>query len=220
MACCVVKAQLRDPSPEEKKALDKVVPVIEDILDHFNSNDWDKAQDYYNNDIAVNPNPDVPLDINCNFEREYKVKMNSDRYNSLIKPLVDKIMDASQKGDYQTTLSLGKQNELLSRFTVDVYINRKIAEVTGKRSKKITVNGVPYAYHLDEDSNTPARYCLLFGNWATARPNEYGLGFHFIHPHKTPFIENVAFIIQGADDRVQQLLKTINWSEVQNALTL
>ncbi len=204
-----------------KKVLDKAVSAIVYTLDQFNSNDWDKINDYYNNDISLNEKPNDPIDINCNFERQYRVRNNSDRYNDKIRPLVEKIKAATQQTDYQTALDVGKQYKALSNFTVYAYINRNNASVTDTGVTRITVNGVPLAYHTNQGyyDNFTNSYWLLFGNWTTAKPGQYGLNFHFNHPNKTPYIENIVIISEGADDRIKELLKTVNWSEVQNGLT-
>jgi hypothetical protein len=134
---------------------------------------------------------------------------------------MDKINAARQQNDYLTILELGKQNKALSVLTVYAYVNRNNAGVTGDGATRINVNGVPYAYHTNQDNygNTASSYWLLFGNWSSAKPGQYGLNFHFTYPNKTPYIENIVIIIFGADDRIQELLKTVNWSEVQNGLT-
>jgi len=214
-------AQLRNPTPAEKAALDKAVTSIENILDQFNSDDWDKEQDYYTGEIAINGHADVPMDIDNNFERQYHVKMNSDRYNTLIKPIEDKITAAMQQSDFATVQQLGKQNKALSWLTVDVYINRHTANVyPGNHAKttKLNVTGIPYAYKTKGDGGE-IEYSLLFGNWETAQNGEYGLNYHFKRPHVTPYIENIVFIVHGADDRIQQLFKKVAWADIQNALT-
>jgi hypothetical protein len=214
-------AQLRDPTPSEKPVLDKAVTVIVKTLDQFNSDDWDKEQDFYSGEIAVNGHADVPMDIDNNFERQYHVRRNSDRYNALIKPIEEKIATAMQQSDYATVQKLGKQNKAVSWLTVDVYINRRTANVfltNHTKTSRLNVNGIPYAYKTKGDDGE-TEYSLLFGNWETAQSGEYGLSYHFKHPHVTPYIENIVFILHGADDRIQQLLKTVSWADVQNALT-
>jgi hypothetical protein len=69
------QAQLRDPTTQEKTALDKISVALISTLDQFNSDDWDKINDYYS-PLSVNPNPGVPIDIDNNFERQYRVRLN------------------------------------------------------------------------------------------------------------------------------------------------
>ncbi len=217
-----LSAQLRDPNPEEKKVLDKAASFIVAALDQFNSNDWEKTNDYYTGELLVNEKPYVPIDINCNFEREYQVRLNSDRYNNKLKMLVDKINEATASQDYPTALQVGKQYRALSQLSVYAYINYSRAEVTESGVTRLDVPGVPYAYHTGHGhyGNFTTSYWLLFGNWAAARHDQDGLGFHFTHQRQTPYIENVVIIIQGADDRIAELLKTVDWSQMQHALTL
>jgi len=214
-------AQLRDATPAEKVVLDKAVSAIENILDQFNSDDWDKQQDYYSSEIAVNGHADVPMDIDNNFERQYQVRMNSDRYNTLIKPIEEKITAAMQQSNYATVQQLGKQNKALRWLTVDVYINRHTANVfpaNHAKTTKLNLRGAPYAYKTKNDDGEN-EYSLLFGNWETAQNGEYGLNYRFKRPHVSPYIENIVFIIHGADDRIQQLLNTVSWADMQKALT-
>jgi hypothetical protein len=219
----MLPAQIDQATPGEKQALDKAIPIIVHTLDQFNSDDWEITQDFYSGDVLVNQKPDVPLDINQNFEREYRIKYNSERYNTLLKPLQDKIMEAVNQGDLNKAQALGKENKRFISFTVDVYINRRISNVNpnDKETVKLDVKGVDFCYHTGKDQydNDISSYLLLFGNWKTAKYGEYGLHYHFIHPPKTPYIENIEIIIKGADDYIVQLLKTVNWSEMQNALS-
>jgi hypothetical protein len=220
---CQLKAQSDNATPEEKKVLGKAIPLIIQTLDQFNSDDWELVQDYYGNDVMVNQKPDVPLDINQNFEREYRVKYNSGRYDSIIKPIFENVNDAIAKGDLTKAQELGKENKKYSSFTVDVYINRKIASINPDESGTIRtkVKSVDYCYHTNKDQydNVTNSYFLLFGNWKTAKNGQYGLHYSFTRPHKTPYIENIVIIIKGADDYIQLLLKNVDWSLIQNALT-
>ena len=95
-----LRAQLRAPSPDEKKALDKAVTAIVHTLDQFNSDNWEKLQDYYNGEIAVNGSASVPIDIDNNFERQYNVAARSGRYTTLIQPLNDKADRCHAKRQY------------------------------------------------------------------------------------------------------------------------
>ena len=127
-----------------------------------------------------------------------------------------------QKGNIQEAQAIGKQIKALSWLTVDVYINRNTAtfDLQDKETVKMAVKNIPAAYKFRNDQNDGSACWLLFGNWATARHTEDGLNFKFTHAKVTPYIENIAIVIHGADDRIQELLKTIDWSQMQNALTL
>ena len=62
---------------------------------------------------------------------------------------------------------------------------------------------------------------LLFGNPKAIKWDPASLYFYyyFAHPPNSPFIENVEIRIYGADDRIQQLLRKVDWKEVNLALT-
>ena len=219
----ILNAQVANATAAEKKVLDKAIPLIIQTLDQFNNGDWELTQDFYGGDILVNQKPDVPLDINQNFEREYRVKYNSYRYNTLLKPTQDKIKEALDKGDMNQVQKLSGENRKYMSFTVDVYINRKIAAITpGETGTILTqVKGTDLCYHTNKDQyeNETNTYFLLFGNWKNAKNGQYGLHYTFVHPTKTPYIENIVIILKGADDYIQHLLKTVDWSPLQNALT-
>jgi hypothetical protein len=214
----------RDPNPAEKAVLDKAVNIIENTLNQFNNNDWGKEQDYYDGDILIAQAYNSPLQINTNFERHYRVLLNSDRYNNLLKPIEDKVNDAMQKGDYKRVQELGDQSKALSSLTVDVYVNYFVAGIfPGKPGNvKLDVKGPFLSYKTNQDqySNKDIHgYWLLYGNWPTVQNGPYGLTFKFKRPPSSPYIENIAIIITGAEDRIQELLKTADWTQLQAALT-
>jgi hypothetical protein len=141
----------------------------------------------------------------------------------LIKPLQEKIEDAMQKGDNELALSVGKQFRALSEITVYAYVNRYDLNFNPHSGKVVPmqVKGVPYSYKVSQDQygNKANGYWLLFGNWATAKAGEDIQYYHFIHPKKTPYVENVAVLVFGADDRIKELLSSVDWAAIQKALT-
>ena len=44
--------------------------------------------------------------------------------------------------------------------------------------------------------------------------------FHFKHPEKTPFIENVAIEIIGDNDFISSFVTNSDWSVITNGLTI
>lgn len=206
-----------DPDAAQKKALDKAIPIIIKVLDQFNSPDWELSSDFYS-DPSVSINPSVPLDIDQNFEREYKIKNNSDRFNRLIKPINDRINELMQQQPipYDSVKALGEKQKSMSNVTVYVYINRKTLDITPDPKTDLKIPGVALAQKAPGEyfkSNKGYSYWLCFGNWRTA-------DFKFKHPNNTPFIENIVVIFFGAEDRVQELLNKIDWKILNAALTL
>jgi hypothetical protein len=132
-------------------------------------------------------------------------------------------MALTQQGSYKDAEALGKQVKSINKIIVDVYINRQNTHINepGSAGTKISVGGVPVCYKINtsHDGIKENTYWLLFGNWQSSAVGRYGLAYHFVHPPKTPFIENITVVIAGADDRIQELLKTIDWHPLQSALT-
>ena len=77
--------------------------------------------------------------------------------------------------------------------------------------------------HMDRDNpfNHGVAYVLFFSNGRTGRWDETNSVYRnvFIHKPGTPYIENLEIRIYGAEDRIKQLLRTIDWKQVNAALT-
>ncbi|MGN6194819.1 MAG: hypothetical protein ACTHOB_07765 [Ginsengibacter sp.] len=211
------------PNAAQKKVLDKAIPVIIKVLDQFNGSDWQVSNDYYT-EPGVTINPGVPLDIDQNFEREYTVSENSERFRSLIKPLYDRInkMMGQQPMPTDSVLALGDKLKALSNVTVYVYINRREVDFYPNPKDELKIPGVAFAQKVPGEyfkSDKGYSYYLCFGNWQPPKGKE-NMSFKFKHPDNTPYIENIVVIFFGADDRVQELLRKIDWSVLNDALTL
>ena len=62
---------------------------------------------------------------------------------------------------------------------------------------------------------------MAFGDWSPLHWDaDHGwYNFAFKHPQNSAFIENVEIRIGGADDRIQQLIRAIDWRQVNTAMT-
>lgn len=215
---------VEEPSPAQTKVLDKAIPIIIKVLDQFNSSDWELSSDFYNGDPLVSIHPNVPIDIDQNFEREYKAAENSERFNRLIKPMYNRINEMMQQQPipYDSVTALGDKVKAMSNVTVYVYINRTALNIVPNAKTDLKIPGVAIAQKAPGEyfkSDKRYSYWLCFGNWQTAKAGENGFTFKFKHPNDTPFIENIVVIFFGADDRVQELLNKIDWKVLNDALT-
>lgn len=216
-----------DPDAAQKKVLDKAIPRIIQVLDQFNGRDWELTSDFYNGKPLIGLSSGVPLDIDQNFERQYKTAENSERFNRLLKPIYDRINELmkQQPAPYDSILALGDKMESLSNITVYVYINRENLETHPDPKKDLSIPGAAFA-HRDTgqyfQSEKGYSYYLGFGNWkaATWDAAHGWLHFNFIHPRHTPYIENIVVIFFGADDRVKELLNKVDWKILNDALTI
>jgi hypothetical protein len=170
---------------------------------------------------------DVPIDIDQNFEREYNVSQNSERFKTLIKPIYDRINQLMQKQPvpYNSITTLGAKAKALSNVTVYVYINRSSLDVHPDPKSDPKIEGVAFVHKSPGEyfnSEKGYSYYLGFGNWTAAKwDTELGwLHFNFRHPKHTPYIENIVVIFFGANDRVQELLNKVDWKILNDALTL
>ncbi len=222
LASSLAVAVLRPPTAPEKQVLEKYEGVINKILDQFQSDDWDENVDYsVDQDATVSTNTGRPLDINEMFQRTYRVRNGSERWNHVVGPQMAKL---EEEPDMSKKMAIGQALQALTAVEVEVHFNSAVsidAPPPGSKSY-IQVPGTAMAYHATTNPfNHGSAYVLLFGNWQgtkwDAGNNAYP--FHFTHPQNTPFIENVVIQIYGADDRIQELLKKIEWNTVNAGMT-
>jgi len=217
-----VFAKLRPPTAAEKQVLLKYENAINKILDQFQSDDWDENVDYaISDDVVVATDAGHPLDVDQMFQRTYRVRNNSERWNRLVAPQMTKMQE---EPDMSKKMAIGQSLQALTAVEVEVHFNwpdSVDAPPAGSKSY-FQVPGAAMAYHATANPYTHgAAYVLLFGNWQglkySADHNAYQ--FHFAHPQNTPFIENIVIQIYGADDRIQELLKKIDWNTVNTGMT-
>ncbi len=221
-AAVTVFAALRPPTPAEQTAIDKYAKTVNKVLDQFRSDDWDENIDYAIDDPSVNTNdPGVPLDINELTQRTYTVRNGSQRFNEKIAPSMQQLMSGS---DMNAKVKIGQQMQSLMRMQVQVHFNRANLgfEPAPANNHDLHIPGAAFAYKIDDSAfGHGAAYILAFGNWNNSKWDaEHGwYHFHFAHPQNTPYIENIEVRIYGADDRIQQLLHSIDWNQMNDALT-
>ena len=221
LATTLAHAELRPPTPAEKKVVENFVSVMNKVLDQFQSDDWDEKVEYTIDDFAVNTSdPGVPLDIDEMMQRTYDVHPGSARFQNLIAPK----MAGLDSPDMQEKVKAGRAIQDLMHVTVMVHFNRNSGGVNPppNKNKDLQIQGAAYSYKINNNvTSHGAAYILLFGNWHAAKwsDSEGGYRFTFAHKQLTPYIENAVIEIYGADDRIQELLHKIDWNEVNNALT-
>jgi len=211
----------RDPTPEELKAINKYKLHMNKVLDQFRSAAWEEKIDFGLVQPMVNPNSDRPIDLTEIFQRTYEARKSSARYKTLVVPMVQKAQKQKDQGEKQ--LQMARVEDLL-HIQVRVICNVLVSTLHPGPEKKNAVV-VPGAISAYRDEHNPfgygASYTLLFGSKKAARwdPNAGYYYYHFAHPHDSPNIENIEIRIYGADDRIKQILRTVDWTEVNKALT-
>jgi len=209
--------QLHEPTAAERHALDPAISAITRVLDHFGDDDWDKASDSYSDNVLVSDDPDVPLDIDQNFERTYSVRQGSHRWHTMIEPLMGQLQQLMTGGDYAAQRRVGGRMRSLSDVTVDVYINRAdfSVDTTVPGTTRVVVPGAALAYRVPPDSSLETQgptYVIGFGKW-------HGQRYTFVHRSRTAAIENIVVQMRGADDRIRELLSRIDWRPLDAVLT-
>jgi hypothetical protein len=221
-ASLLALAVLRPPNPTEKQTLEKYENVINKVLDQFQSDDWDENVDYsVDDDAGVNTNSGRPLDVNEMFQRTYRVRNDSARWNKVVGPQMAKLQE---EPDMSRKMAIGQALQALNSVEVEVHFNSAVSIDTPAPGSKdyIQVPGTAMAYHATANPYSHgSAYVLLFGNWQGTKwdAGKSAYPFHFAHEQNTPFIENVVIQIYGADDRIQELLKKIDWNAVNTGMT-
>jgi hypothetical protein len=214
---------MRKPSPAEQKVLDKYVAAINAVLDQFRSEDWDENADYAVDDqVNVHPNSGRPVDIDEMFQRSYEAHPGSARYTAKIQPLVEQLGAAQ---DINEKMKVGAEAQKLMHVQVEVHFNvasQGDIEPPPSQNQELKIPGTAFAYKTTGNPPTHGGACILaFGHWQPLKWNaENGwYRFTFTHPVNTPYIENIVVRIDGADDRMNELLHNIDWKQVNGALT-
>lgn len=215
------EAGLRDPNPPEHQILMHYREVIGKVLDQFPSDDWEEKVDYeITDDVSVSGDPDVPLDVNEMIQRSYNIRPGSALYQKEVAPLAEKLTATT---DPNEMVRLAKQRKVTS-LVVEVHFNRLCVGMDSApaSASDLHIPGAAAAYHLKPAKlGRGASVVILFGNWKAATWNA-GNGcdrFKFIHGAHQPAIENIVIQMDGSPERIDQLLKSVKWNEVNSALT-
>ncbi len=212
---------LRDPNPQEKAVLIHYREVINKVLNQFRSNDWDEKIDYeITDDVSISSDPDVPLDVNEMFQRSYNVKQGSALWQREVAPIVEKLTATT---DPTEMARIAKQRKM-TNLTVEVHFDRSCVGMnpTPGANSDLHIPGAALAYRLKPYKfERGTSVVLLFGNWKTAKWNgENGCErYQFKHGAHQAAIENVVIQLDGSPERTDELLHSVDWKMVNEALT-
>jgi hypothetical protein len=212
---------LRPPTPAENVVLNHYRDVMHSVLDTFQSDDWDQSVDFdVQDDVFVSNDPDVPLDINEMMQRTYTVRQDSALYQREFAPIVDKLNSTQDVNEMQ---ALSKQLPM-TKYSVEVHFNVLSEGVKPPPSANpdLHIPGTALAYRVENykfDQGTSV--VLLFGDWksATWQPTNKWYRYRFQHAFRQPAIENVVIQLDGSPERIDELLRTVNWQAVNGAIT-
>jgi hypothetical protein len=109
------QSSLRDPTPAEKKVLNRYASVIHSFLDTFDSDDWDTKVDFdVDENVQVSNGNTYPLDVDELIQRSYTLKKGSPLYQREVAPFLAKMpqmspTEGAQAGKKLKTLRLEVQ---------------------------------------------------------------------------------------------------------------
>lgn len=224
---CVVPAAMfgvlakSSPTAAEEKAIARYVQTMNKVLDQFRGPDWDEQIDATIEHPMINPMDDRPFDIDEVLQRTYQVRPGSKRDQTMIAPGLQKlaqIKDATQRDIARAKIEDLKHLRVQARF--NQFVVPMITPPDPKHDPKI-----PGATLVHQDRDNPfghgVAYILFFSNGRPGRWDETNSVYRnkFVHPPNSPYIENIEIRIYGAEDRIKQLLRTIDWKQVNSALT-
>jgi hypothetical protein len=210
----------RPPTAREQRALDNFSKVIDKVLAQFRDDDWAENVDHSLTGAEVNPNSEVPLEVNSIIQRSYDVRRNSDRYQEKILPLVKQMVEST---DFQEKKDINDQVQDLMHVQVQIRLNRRTVAIDPPPpdNEDLRIAGTALAYKIRREAfPSGSAYTLFCGDAKSlVWDGEHNwFQFKFNHPANTPVIENVEIRIYGAEDRIQHLLQTIDWKLVNAAL--
>ena len=219
--------QLRDPTPAERQALDRISGAINKVFDQFNSPDWTLDDDRSHDELMVSADDTGrPLDVNSDFHRGYVVNDDSERAQKLLMPLVKEAQVAEAASDTDKELAIGEKVGKLRYLSLEAHINLTVLEVpAGANPHAADVRGAALVYMLDQDAcawNDDSRgpcWVLAFGDWQHATRDGDMLNYHYQHKDLTPYVENVVIHMRGAEDRVKEMLQKADWPALVAGLT-
>ena len=213
--------QKQKPTPDQEKAIAKYTETMNKVLDQFRSDDWDETVDHTIEHPMINPQEDRPLDFDQLLQRTYHVRPGSKRYQTMVLPRTQKM--EREKDVTQKQLQAALIRDLIN-LQVQVHANMFVVPmITGPDAKNDPK--VPGATFVHQDRNNPfgygVAYVLFFSNGRAGKWDETNGVYRntFVHTPSSPFIENLEIRIYGPEDRIKELLRKIDWKQVNAALT-
>jgi len=227
---------LRDPTPAEKAALNKVVQAVMPVLQPFDNDDWiltdggaDNPEDY-----SVQIKPDVVMGAAPFSDMTYTLRQESPLWIKEVKPLMDRLTDPANAPHNETEGAaydkLSNEVEAKSEVIIKIHVNEKNLDVKPIKGSKedLKIPGCYFSFKPTKDPGTNQdltnEYVLAFGNWKTFKERDYSgtpyYEFSFTNPNGSPYIENIVIILKGNIERIKEMIKKIDWNKINQGLTL
>lgn len=211
---------LRPPTAAEQAALTHYRDVVHEVLDQFGNDDWEESVDYdIAEDVSVHDMAELPFDIDQMIQRSYSIRNGSKLYAQQIQPFAEKLENMHDPAEMA---KLAAQMKMM-HMSVEVHMNRYQVPVDPPppANPDLHIPGAALAYRVNNykfDKGTSV--ILLFGDWKSAawRASDGWYGFKFKHSGHQPAIENIEVHLDGSPERINELLRTVKWQHLNDAL--
>lgn len=219
----------------EKEVIDKALNIFDEVLTQPLQNSYWKiveGPDAKNIQIANNPYPFRPLFCN-NLQLKLVVDPKSD-YGRMLRDSAEYYgKQSSQNPDDYKLINASvrnmariqhMQNLEISADINDPYLNEDHYIGKQDRLTVLHIPGVAYACQIykapHEPLSPPDEFTeLFFGNWAGAGNAKHYTPYPFVHKQHAAAIENIELTITGPAAAADEIIKKINWSKLNEAIT-
>ncbi len=215
----------RAATAQEKAALEKALGAITSVIDRFGNEDWVTVSQFHPKVDSVAAGPASPIDAAMSYNRKYGIKEGSPLFKTKVAPAILKIQKAMDAKDYPAATKAGEVTNGTMAFTVNTYVNR-INVPTGKNAKNLAVKGATLAYEM-RDPSRGGSYLMIVGagDWSHSKLAGNVIDYKFKSPKGSPHVENIVFEFVTAKeagfaaDRMREIVRTTDWSELEKGLT-
>ena len=211
----------RAANPQELAVIEKIVHAIDGTLDKFVDSNWKQrsASDHEQFDVAMDASHPLNFALQC--DREFEIRPGSTLFNTKVKPVEDALLETK---DVAKMAELGKQIDGTMTFTIEAEPNSfSIQAEQADMAHDPGAKGATFSFCQSEEQLD--RY-VVFGDAARWKPyRNDGRDFAFAHPRQTPVVENLFIRFHAknpsgaAADRIHELIRTTNWTPIQESLT-
>jgi hypothetical protein len=214
----------------QQQAIDKLTYAVKMVFNKLNNPDWVLRRDFYDPHMVISyQQKGAPLGVNNNYGRVYDLKQGSPTYQKLIQPLLNHEKALIAAKQYDSLKVIEKQIDVYSHFEIHANINIAVVNMHAQSKhtpyEALSIKGCAYCSKSNISTmygSTRTCYNLLFGNWDTVQCTSaaHVAHYHFRHPEKTPFIENVDVEIIGDNDFISSFVTNSDWTIIANGLTI
>lgn len=233
-----IGAECRKQRRSEKEVITKAINVFDNtLISSLQNIGWkvNEEQNGLNGVVANHPGPFRPLSL-CSpfFELKLSLDPNSDYGKKLQDSAEYYAQQSSQNANDDKALVQATQNMFRIRnmqnisISIDAnspYIKSEYHTGSKDRFTVLHIQSVPYAYQIyqapSDNLGTPEESTYLcFGKWdgADMHASSY-VNYPFVHKQSASAIENFEIMIKAPASVANEIIKKIDWSKMNEALT-